>query len=80
MESKIIKYNLEGEVCPYPLIMSIKKFLTIEKDIKSGGKILEITTDCPAATENVPREFVKRGMKVDVKAEKSGLWKIVITK
>lgn len=80
MDPKIVKYNLEGEVCPYPLIMTMKKFVEVEKDIKSGVKALEITTDCPAATENIPREFEKRGMRVDIKKEQSGMWRIIISK
>lgn len=80
MKLKIITFNLEGEVCPYPLIMAIKEFEKIKKDVISGEKIFEIITDCPAAIENVPSEFSKRGMRSEVKSMGRGRWKIIIKK
>lgn len=80
MEEKIVQLNLEGEICPYPLIISLKKFQEIKKEVEAGEKIMEIITDCPPAAENVPAEYKKRGL--DAKIEKIDIskWKIIIKK
>lgn len=80
MKLKTVKFNLEGEVCPYPLIMAVKEFEKIKKNIISGKKVFEIVTDCPAATENIPFEFGKRGMRSEIKTIGKGRWKIIIKK
>ena len=80
MDPEIIKLNIEGEVCPYPLILTIKKYQEIKEDLESGRKTLEILTDHPPATENIPREFRKRGFLVEVKKIGPAKWKILISK
>jgi len=80
MSQEIIQLNLEGELCPYPLILSLKKYNQIKEDINSGKKILEIITDCVAAIENIPFEYKKRGFNVNTEKVKAGTWKITIKK
>ncbi len=82
METKpeIIKLNIEGEICPYPLITTIKKYQEIKENLESGKRILEVTTDHPPAYENIPREFRKKGFQVEVEKMGPAKWKIIIKK
>lgn len=80
MNPETIKLNLEGEVCPYPLIMTLKKFQESSQDLEAGRKILEVITDHPPASENIPREFLKRGFQVEVEKIGRAKWKIIIKK
>lgn len=79
-ESEIIKLNLEGEICPYTLIRTIRKVEEIEKDLKSGGKILEVAYDHPPVSDNVSVEFQKRGFRVEIKKTGAAKWQIIIKK
>jgi TusA-related sulfurtransferase len=78
MKPEIIQLNTEGEICPYPLILTLKKIKEIEKDLKQGKKILEIITDCPPTIENLPFELKKRGFQVKVEKIQPLKWKIII--
>jgi len=78
MEEAII-LNLEGEICPYTLIYTIKKLEEVKQDLEKG-KILEIFYDHPPVVENIPLEVSKRGFKSEVEKISSGKWKISIKK
>lgn len=80
MNQEKIQLNLTGELCPYPLILSLKKYQELKNDVNSGKKILEIITDCLSAIDNIPTEYKKRGFKVDVQKIEAGKWKIIIKK
>jgi len=80
MEKTTVKLNLEGEVCPYPLISTLKKVRQEEKELKEGKIFLEVTTDCPSALENIPFELKKRDFQVDVQKIEPLKWKIIIKK
>jgi len=79
-ELEIVKLNIEGEICPYPLIITIKKYQEIKEDFDSGKKILEVITDHPPASETIPREFKKRGFRVEVEKISPSKWRIIIEK
>ena len=70
--------NLEGEICPYPLILTIKKAEEIKKDLAAQKKTIEVITDCYPATENIPAEFRKRGFFVEIEEIGPAKWKIII--
>jgi TusA-related sulfurtransferase len=78
MDSKIIQLNVEGEICPYPLIKTIKKVEEQKRDLKDKGVVLEITTDCLPAIENIPFELQKRGFRAEVQKIEPLKWKIII--
>lgn len=80
MEPEIIKLNLEGEICPYPLISTLKKVDEIKDDLASGKKILEVSIDHPAALETIPIEIRKRGFSVEIKQIETAKWEIIIKK
>ena len=80
MEPEIVQLNLEGEICPYTLILTIRKSKEIKVDLDSGKKILEILVDHSPTTDNFPSEFSKRGYQVDIKKLGSGRWKVTIKK
>lgn len=80
LNQEIIKLNIEGEICPYPLIKTIQKYQEIKEDLERGKKILEVLTDHPPASENIPREFIKRGFQVIVEKLGPAKWKIIIKK
>jgi len=77
---EIVKLNLEGEVCPYPLIMSIKKGKEIKKDLEAGKKVLEIIIDHPPSLETIPLRFKKEGFLVKTEKIGAAKWKIIIKK
>ena len=74
MKAQVVKLNLEGELCPYTLILAIKKSEEIADDLKSGKKILEIMVDHPPIVDNFPEEFKNRGYKVKIKKLGSAEW------
>jgi TusA-related sulfurtransferase len=78
MEETII-LNLEGEICPYTLIYTLKKLEEVKQDLEKG-KILEIFYDHPPVVENIPLEVSKRGFTCEVEKVSSGKWKISIKK
>jgi len=80
MEAEVVQMNLEGEMCPYTLILTIKKSKEIKADLDSGRKILEVLVDHSPTTDNFPAEFGKRGYQVEVEKIGSGRWKVVIKK
>ena len=75
---EIVKLNMEGEICPYPLIEAIKKAKDIDKDLKTGKKTLQIIVDCLHATENIPAEFHKRGLISEIEKIGAAKWRIII--
>lgn len=77
---EIIKLNLEGEICPYPLIKTIQKAKEIKESLESGEKILEVIIDHPSAKENIPQELKKRGFQTFVEQLGPAKWKITIRK
>lgn len=78
MKTKIVKLNLEGETCPYPLMKCIEKFREIKNELKSGSKVLKVKIDCPAALENIPLAFKKKGFQTEIKEINKGKWEIII--
>lgn len=64
--TEIIKLNLEGEICPYTLILTLKKVQEEERNLREGKKILEVYIDSPATIENIPFELKKRGFNVEI--------------
>jgi len=80
MEPEIIKLNLEGEICPYTLILSIRKAEEIKKDLDTGIKILEIIVDHPPIVDNFPEEFSRRGYRVEIKKIGLSNWLVRIIK
>jgi TusA-related sulfurtransferase len=80
MKPEIVQLNLENEICPYTLILTIRKSKEIKSDLDSGKKILEVFVDHSPTTDNLPIEFSKRGYQVDVEKLGSGRWKFVIKK
>lgn len=80
MKQKVVKLNVEGEICPYPLIMTIKKIQEIKDGLELKEKILEVVTDCPPTIENIPAEFQRRGFKVNVEKISAARWRVTIKK
>lgn len=80
MEQKIVRLELEREICPYPLIIALKQYEGDKKSFDSGEKSLEIITDCIPATGNIPSEFKKKGFEVSSEKIEAGKWKIIIKK
>lgn len=78
--AEIVKLNLEGEICPYPLIISLKKWEEIKEDLEAGRKILEIITDHPLSLQSIPLEFEKKGFKPIIEKIGPDKWKIIIKK
>ncbi|MFH1402363.1 MAG: sulfurtransferase TusA family protein [Patescibacteria group bacterium] len=78
MKPKIVELNLEGELCPYTLILAIKKSKEIADDLKAGKKILEVLVDHPPVIDNFPEEFKNRGYKVKIKKLGSARWVVAI--
>lgn len=77
---QIIKLNLEGEICPYTLIRTIKKVEEIKGDLQIGRKILEVIYDHPPAVDNIPTEFHKRGFQIEIKKTGMAKWQVIIKK
>lgn len=77
---EITKLNLEGEICPYTLIRTIRKVKEIERDLKSGRKILEVIYDHPPVVDNVSVEFQRRGFQVEIKKIGIAKWQAIIKK
>ena len=73
-QKEIIKLDLEQEICPYTLIGALKKAKELEKDIRAGLVVLEISIDHPPATDNFPAEFSKRGYKLTIKKVGPAKW------
>lgn len=80
MNPEIVKLNLEGEICPYTLILAIKRSKEIEGDLKTGKKILEIIVDHPPIVDNFPGEFGRRGYQVEIKKTGPSSWLVRIKK
>jgi TusA-related sulfurtransferase len=69
--------DLRGDVCPYPLIMAIKRVSAVEDRLRSGRIILKFIVDHPPSTKSIPREAKKRGYQTEI--EKTGAAEWVIT-
>jgi len=78
--TKTVKLNIEGEICPYTLIQTVRKVEEIEEDLKSGRKILEVIYDHPPVVDNIPVEFQKRGFQVEIKKTGVAKWQVIIKK
>ena len=78
--TKTVKLNIEGEICPYTLIRTVRKVEEIEEDLKSGRKILEVIYDHPPVVDNIPVEFQKRGFQVEIKKTGVAKWQVIIKK
>lgn len=72
----VYELDVRGYVCPYPVIYTIKALSLLKV-----GEILEVITDNPPSSENVPRAAEEKGHEV-IKVESSGEgeWRIVIRK
>jgi len=77
---EVVILNLEGEVCPYPLIISVRKSKEIEEDLKAGRKTLEIIIDHPPSLETIPLRFKKEGFTVNVEKIGAAKWRIIVKK
>lgn len=71
--------NLEGEICPYTLIKTIKKVNELEKELRAGEKVLKVYIDHPPAVDNLPEEFEAKGYKVETEKLDSGDWEVTIS-
>ena len=80
MNLKTVKLDLEGEICPYTLIRTVKKVEEIKKDLESGEKILEVHYDHPPIVDNIPAELQKRGFKVEIREIGRARWQAIIRK
>lgn len=80
MNKKVLQLNIEGELCPYPLIVALKKYKEVKEELDSGNKSLEIIVDHPSALENIPFEFRKKNFDVSVEQTGRAKWKITISK
>jgi TusA-related sulfurtransferase len=69
--------DLRGDVCPYPLIMAIKKISEEEDSLRSGRIVLKFVVDHPPSTKSIPRETEKRGYQTEL--EKTGAAEWIIT-
>ena len=69
--------DLKGDVCPYPLIMAIKRINEVEDHLKSGRIVLKFVVDHPPSTMSIPREIKKRGYQTEL--EKTGAAEWIIT-
>jgi len=69
--------DLKGDVCPYPLIMAIKKISEEEDSLRSGRTVLKFVVDHPPSTKSIPRETEKRGYQTEL--EKTGAAEWIIT-
>ncbi|MFQ6086012.1 MAG: sulfurtransferase TusA family protein [Candidatus Bathyarchaeia archaeon] len=68
------KLDLIGDVCPYPVIYTLRE---LEK--MRDGQILEVVTDHLPAVENVPASAEGRGHEVfEVTEMGSGVYRILI--
>lgn len=68
------RFNFNGQVCPFPVINSIKQFKQL-----LPGDTLEITTDDPLAMKSIPEELAESG--VDIVVEKRDFdWLIIINR
>jgi len=78
MDREIIKINLKGDLCPYPLITALKKINEMENDLKSNRKALRVVVDHPYYVRSIMREMEKRGYQTEL--EKTGMseWEITI--
>ena len=73
-----VEGDLRGDVCPYPLIMAIKKISELEKELKAGRIVLKIIIDHPPATQSIPRESEKRGYQTGLKKIGAAEWEITV--
>jgi len=80
MTAEIIKFNLEGEICPYTLIRTIKKVEELKEGLETKEKILEVIYDHPPVVDNIPAEFQKRSFQVEVREIGTAKWRIIIKK
>jgi TusA-related sulfurtransferase len=78
MEPEVVNLNLEGEICPYTLILALKKVKEIESDLRSGKKILKLIIDHPPAVDNFPGELQKRGFKTEFEKIETAKWVVTI--
>lgn len=70
------KLDLRGEVCPYPVIYTLKELSRMKR-----GEVLEVITDHLPATENVPAAVRKRGHEVlEVSKISVGTFRILVRK
>lgn len=78
MDREIIKINLKGDLCPYPLITALKKINEMENDLSSNRKALRAVVDHPYYVRSIMREMEKRGYQTEL--EKTGVneWEITI--
>ncbi len=76
---EVIKLNLEGEVCPYPLILTLKKYKEVKNELESG-KVLEVMLDHSPAADNITGEIEKQGGKTEVVKTGTAQWSVRIQK
>jgi TusA-related sulfurtransferase len=72
-----ITLNLEGEICPYTLVKTLKKIKEVEEKLKKGS-ILKVIVDHHPAVENIPLEVKKRGFQVEYQKLEAGKWEVII--
>lgn len=75
-EEEII--DLRGDVCPYPLIMAVKRISEVEDRLRSGAVVLKFIVDHPPATQSIPREVGKRGYRAELTKTGAAEWEITV--
>jgi len=78
MDAKVVTIDLRGDVCPYPLIMAIKKISEIKDGLNKGETILKFIIDHPPASRSIPREVEKRGYLSELKKTGGAEWEITV--
>lgn len=75
-EEKVYELDVRGYVCPYPVIYTLKALSQLKEE-----EVLEVLTDNPPSSENVPKAAKEKGYEVmRVESPSEGQWKIVIQK
>lgn len=75
-----VRLNLEQEICPYTLILAIKRTLEIKPQLDSGECKLEVIVDHPPTLDNFPEEFKKRGYQTEIQKLSDAKWSVIIKK
>ena len=78
LEEEVI--DLKGDVCPYPLIMAIKKISDEEDNLRSGRIVLKFVVDHSPSTKSIPRETEKRGYQTELEKTGAAEWVITVKK
>jgi len=70
----VIKLDLVGKVCPFPIIQTLKEFPNLK-----SGEVMEVKVDDPLAIKSIPEELENQGADIATDKIDEG-WKITIKK